>query len=66
VGKGEVTYEDNLEEHLLIDLHELLVPLIDVGCLLARVGIIVVGGNWIPFVMLTPLDDLAEYDFVHL
>lgn len=35
-GKG-ITYQDDLEEHLLIDLHELLVPLIDVGGFLARV-----------------------------
>ena len=29
------TYEDDLEEHFLIDLHELLVPFFDVRGLLA-------------------------------
>ncbi len=37
--------EDDLEEHLLVDLHELLVPLLDVGRLLAAVGVVVVGGG---------------------
>lgn len=31
------TYEDDLEQHLLVDLHKFLVPLINVGCLLAGV-----------------------------
>jgi len=33
--------EDDLEKHLLVDLHELLVPILNVGGLLARVGIVV-------------------------
>ena len=35
-------YQDNLKEHLLVDLHELLIPLFDVGGALPRVGVIVV------------------------
>lgn len=55
-----ITYENDLEEHLLIDLHELLVPLIDIGSLLAGIGIVIIGSDWIVLVMLAPLDNLAE------
>jgi len=60
------TYKDDLEEHLLVDLHELLVPLLNVGCLLAGVGIIV-GGSWgVILVVLAPFNDLLEDRFIHL
>jgi hypothetical protein len=39
------TYEDDLEEHLLVNLHKLLVPLLDVGRALAGVGLLIVGGG---------------------
>jgi hypothetical protein len=29
-----MTYKDDLKQHLLVDLHEFLVPLVDVGRLL--------------------------------
>jgi hypothetical protein len=54
------THEDDLEEHLLINLHELLVPLLDVGSLLAGIGVIILGGGGVIAVMLAPLDDLLE------
>jgi hypothetical protein len=54
------THEDDLEEHLLINLHELLVPLLDVGGLLAGIGVIILGGGGVIAVMLAPLDDLLE------
>ena len=60
------TYEDDFEEHLLINLHELLVPLFDVGGLLARIRIILVGGWRVGLVMLAPFNDLLEDSFVHL
>ena len=60
------TYEDDLEQHLLVDLHELLVPLIDIGGLLARVGIVICGSCGLSFVMLAPLDNLAEDGLVDL
>lgn len=53
--------EDDLEEHLLVDLHELLVPLFDVGGLLAGVGIVVLGGRGIVLVLGAPLEDLLEH-----
>lgn len=56
----EVGSEDNLKEHLLVDVHELLIPLVDVGCLLAGVIGLVVGKDWVSLVMLTPFDDFAE------
>jgi hypothetical protein len=61
-----VTYEDDLEEHLLIDLHELLVPLVDVGALFARVRVVVLGGWWVVLVVLAPLDDLLHDSLVDL
>lgn len=30
-------YQNNLEQHLLVNLHELLIPLLDLGGLLAGV-----------------------------
>lgn len=60
------TYENDLEQHLLVDLHELLVPLIDVRCLLARVGIVVSGSGGVTLVVLAPLDHLAEDGLVDL
>lgn len=54
------TYQDDLEEHLLVNLHELLVPLFDVGGLLAVVGVVVLGGGGVLLVVVAPLDDLAE------
>ena len=52
------TYQDDLEQHLLIDLHELLVPLIDLGGLLAGIGLVLVGFLGVVLVMGAPLDDL--------
>ena len=52
--------EDDLEEHLLVDLHELLVPLFDVGGLLARVGVVILGGRRVVLVLGAPLKDLLE------
>ena len=60
------TYKNDLKEHLLVDLHELLVPLIDVGSLLAGVRIIVVGLRRITLVVNTPLDNFVENSLVDL
>jgi hypothetical protein len=66
VEESENTYEDNLKEHLLVDLHELLIPLIDVGGLLARVGIVIVDGGRIIAVVLAPLNHLSQDRLVDL
>jgi hypothetical protein len=63
---GDSTYEDDLKEHLLIDLHELLVPLLDIGSLLAGVGFIVLGLRRVVSVVVAPLDNLAEDSLVDL
>ena len=60
-GNMGQTYEDDLKEHLLVNLHELLVPLLDLRRLLTGVGLVVVGGRGIVAVVLAPLDHLAEY-----
>lgn len=59
-------YENNLEEHFLIDLHEFLVPLIDIRSLLAGVGIVIIGRRRITLVVDTPLDNLVENGLVDL
>ena len=60
------TYQDDLEEHLLVDLHKLLVPLVNIGGLLAVVRVLVVSRRGVVAMVLTPLDDLAEYGLVDL
>lgn len=51
-----MAYQNNLEEHLLVDLHELLIPLIDV-CGLATVVVVITGGGGVVLVVVAPLDD---------
>lgn len=55
-----MTHQNDLEQHLLIDLHELLIPLVNLRGLLAVVGILVVGGRRVLAVVLAPLNDLAQ------
>lgn len=60
------TYEDDLKEHLLVDLHELLIPLLNIGGLLTSVGLVVLGLGRIVTVVVAPLYDLAEDGLVDL
>src|SRR5690242_3686597 len=60
------TYEDDLKEHLLVDLHELLVPLVDVGRLLTRVRVVVLGGGRVVAVVVAPLENLFHNGLVDL
>ena len=55
-----VRCEDDLEQHLLVDLHELLVPLFDVRRLLAAVGVVVTGWRGIVGVVFAPFQHLLE------
>lgn len=59
------TYEDDLKEHLLVHLHKLLVPLINVGGL-ATVVIVIAGTGGIVLVVFAPLDDLLKNGLVNL
>lgn len=52
--------EDDLKQHLLVHLHELLIPVINVRRLLARIGIVLLRGDWVVLVVLAPLENLAE------
>ena len=61
-----ITHKDDLEQHLLVNLHELLVPLLDVGGLLAGIGVVIGGGWGISSVMLAPLDNLLEDGLIDL
>jgi hypothetical protein len=64
VGAGATTHEDNLEEHLLVDLHELLVPLVDVGRLLPVIIVVVGRLGRVVAVVLAPFDHLAQHRVV--
>jgi hypothetical protein len=55
-----MTYKDDLEEHLLVDLHELLVPLLNVGGLLAGIGVVILGRRGVVLVLGAPLEDLLK------
>ncbi len=50
----------------MVNLHELLVPLLDIGCLLAGVRLIVLGLGGIAAVVVAPLNDFAEDGLVYL
>lgn len=58
--------EDDLKEHLLVNLHELLIPLFNVRRPLARVGVVVGAGRWVGLVVLAPFEDFLEDYFVDL
>ena len=60
------THKDDLEEHLLIDLHELLVPLLNIGGLLAGIGVVIVGSWGVVLMMLAPLNDLLQDGLIDL
>lgn len=64
-AEGKGTYEDNFEQHLLVNLHELLIPFFDIASL-ATVVILVSGGGGVVLVVLAPLDNLAEDSLVNL
>lgn len=50
----------------MVYLHELLVPLLDVGRLLAGVGVVVGGRGGVVLVVLAPFNDFLEDGFVDL
>ena len=52
-----MNYKDDFKQHLLIDLHELLVPVIDVGGFFIS-RLILLFFNWIVFVMISPFKNL--------
>ena len=67
-----VRREDDLKQHLLVDLHELLIPLLDVGGLAAGrrghgVGVVGVGVlEGVVAVVLAPFQHLLQDDLVHV
>lgn len=60
-----MTYQDDLEKHLLVNLHEFLIPLVDVGGLAAGV-VIVTGAGRVALVVGAPFDHLAQNCLVDL
>ena len=63
---GGATYKDDLKEHLLVNLHELLVPLLNIRGLLAGVRLVIGSLGRVATVVVAPLDHLAEDGFVDL
>ena len=55
-----VCSEDDLKEHLLVDVDELLVPVGDLCRLFARVVCIFREGFWVFAVVLAPFEDLRD------
>ena len=62
----KTTCQDNLKQHLLVYLHKLLIPLINVCSLLPRVGIVIVGCLRIGLVVFAPLKNLGQHGLVDL
>jgi hypothetical protein len=64
--EGWGNYKDDFKQHLLIDLHELLIPVVDVGGFLIS-GLILLFFNWIVFVMISPFKNLhVNIPFFHI
>ena len=61
-----MAYQNDFKKHLLIDLHELLVPLLNISCLLTGVGIVVIGGRRVGSMVGAPFNDFVQYSFVDL
>lgn len=59
------TYQDDLKQHFLIDLHELLVPLVNLRRLATRL-ILIAGRGGIVLVMVAPFDDFTQNSLVDL
>ena len=62
----KTTYKDNLKQHLLVYLHKLLIPLLNICSLLPRVGIIIVRCLRIGLVVGAPLKNLVQHCLVDL
>jgi hypothetical protein len=58
--------KDDFKKHFLIDLHEFLVPLINICSFLTGVRVIFVCLRRVSAVMFTPLEDLLEDGLVDL
>jgi len=61
---GTRTHENDLKKHLLVDLHEFLVPLVDVCCLLPAITLFLCRLDGVTTVLLAPLYDLAQHRIV--
>lgn len=59
------TYQDDLKQHLLVNLHELLIPLVDISGLAAGVIVVMRAGR-IVLVVVRPLDNLVQNGSVDL
>lgn len=64
--EGGDPYKNDLEEHFLVNLHELLIPFIDICRFLAAVRIIIGCCRGIALVVFTPLDNLFQNRLIHL
>jgi hypothetical protein len=60
------TYKNDLKQHFLVYLHEFLIPLLNVGGLLAGIGIVIGSSLGIILVMFAPLDNFLQDRLVDL
>ena len=65
-GNSTITYQDDFKEHFLVDLHKLLVPFLNISCLLAHIVVIFVGSSRVVLVVGAPLDDFHKDSFIDL
>jgi hypothetical protein len=61
-----VPYQNDLKEHFLVDLHEFLIPLLNISSLLACVILLVLSGRGIISVVFAPFNNLAQDRLVYL
>lgn len=66
VASKGITYKDNFEEHLLVNLHKLLVPFLDICGLLAGVRLVILSLGGVVSVVLAPLNHFAQNCVVDL
>ena len=59
------TYQNDLKKHLLVHLHELLIPFINISGL-ATVVIVITSARRVILMMITPLDNLLKDCFIDL
>lgn len=52
-----MTYKNDFKQHLLIDLHKFLIPVIDVGGLFIS-GLVLLLFDGVVFVMISPFENL--------
>jgi hypothetical protein len=59
-------YQDDLKQHLLIDLEKFLVPFINIGGFSSRIRLVICRRGRVGTMVVAPFDDFGQYRFVYL